>query len=107
MQNTQRNAYKTGTRRLITRALALMVLGLGLQACQTTRPLTADEWNARTNAVQAFTNSVNAYTASQRPVYGPGQAYRPPTQQNVFQGQPASFNNQEQPLFGPNSMFGQ
>lgn len=108
MQDSKRNAYKTGNHRTLQRAVALMVLGLGLQACQTTRPLTADEWNARTNAVQAFTNSVNAYTASQRPVYGPGQAYRPPGQQNVFQGQPASYQApQEQPLFGPNSMFEQ
>jgi hypothetical protein len=80
-----------------------LVLGLVLQACQTTGNLTPDQWNARTNAINAFTNSVNAYTASQRPVYGQPTQYRAPAQQNVFQTPYQA--PQEQPLFGEGSLF--
>lgn len=52
----------------ISTALGLLVATMALSACQTGN-LTPDQWNARTNALSAFSNSAYQFTESQRPVH--------------------------------------
>lgn len=104
-QDFSQNYSKRPTLYALPAALLLAIMGLALQGCQTYQ-LTPEQWNARTNAVNAFSNSAYLYQQSQRPTYGPATPYRPPAQANPFvQNQPQA--QQEAPLFGQGSLFGQ
>ena len=106
MQDSKRNLNKTSPQRTLLKALSIVLVGLGLQACQMSPTyLTPDQWNARTNAVNAFTNAVQAHNQGQRPTWGPATPYRAPTQSNPFI-QPAQQPD-NQPLFGEGSLFNQ
>lgn len=105
MQDSKRTAYNSNYSRTLLKALSVLLVSTLLQACQTSPTyLTPDQWNARTNAVNAFTQAVQAHNQGQRPTYGPATPYRAPTQSNPFI-QPAQ--QPEQPLFGEGSLFGQ
>ena len=108
MQDTKRNAYPANSQGTILKALSICLVALFTQACQTT-PLTPDEWNAQTNAVNAFSNSAYLYGQSQRPTYR--QQYQQPAYQ---QRQPAYYQapyqpqvQPEAPLWGQGSLFNQ
>jgi len=38
--------------------------------------MTPEQWNARTNAIQAFTGAASAFTQANRPTYGPANPVR-------------------------------
>lgn len=81
MQSSKRTAYKSNRGRTLYAALFVLSI-TALQGCQTgpRRYLTADEWNARTNAINAFSGAASAFSASQVPTYGGAAPMRPQVQ---------------------------
>ena len=107
MQNSKQTENRSHSIATSIRALGLIVLALGLQACQTT-PLTADQWQARTAAVNAFSNAANAYSENSRPRYQPYQPIQYQQPVYIYQAQPQTYQPApEAPLFGEGSLFGQ
>lgn len=105
MQDAKRKNNQGRYSRTLLKAVSIGLVALLSQGCQTPY-LTPEQWNARTNAVNAFSNSAYMYQQAQRPTYAPATPYRPPAQANPFvQNQPQ--NQQEQPLWGQGSLFGQ
>lgn len=105
MQDSKRITHSNRTRGALLKALSIGLVALFSQACQTPY-LTPDQWNARTNAVNAFSNAAANYSQSQRPTYAPTQPqqYRAPT---YYQAPYQPATQPEQPLWGEGSLFNQ
>lgn len=99
MQGTKRIKNSGNTQGTILKAVSIFLLGLSLQACQTT-----GSYQANPNLGAFFAGSAQLFSST--PTYGPATPYRPPAQANPFvQNQPQA--QQEAPLFGEGSLFNQ
>jgi hypothetical protein len=71
MQSLKRVQDQRSLKNHVLRAAALLLATVALSACQTGQ-MTPDQWNARTNALSAFSNATYQFSEAQRPVHIPG-----------------------------------
>lgn len=111
MQDTKRKTNPRNHSNYLLKALSIVLASTLIQACQTGqyRRLSPDEWNAQTNAVNAFSESAYRYGQSQRPTYRQNYQqpqYRQPAQYD-YSAPSQPYNQSGAPLFGQGSLFGQ